>query len=322
MLRPQLRTRSYATVSSIPKRLSEHVQVVPSELDKLLLAQLSSGRRGSSPNLPHLIHQYTQESGRVLASSLPYESRPAAPRRCTFENNSRVYIIAHCASSRSTRTHKITVSSGFALAAEEGDLILTCAHTLEEARTCQSQIRRSPLLQEADVSSGSFLVSEVEGSICVEPVSNIVSAIPRSDILVMRSASSNHRTFPVSPYPATRDTAIRAHFVAHNCPQEHGWTPWMGGTWSKWVRGTILGYRDFAGRETEPGTYDSLSHLLFSQIPTPGSSGGPIVDEESGAVVGVVLGSRMDNRVEGIRGWGVPAEAVFEMFALPGLRKK
>jgi hypothetical protein len=107
----------------------------------------------------------------------------------------------------------------------------------------------------------------------------------------------------------------------------------VGGSWSKWVQGTVLGYRDFAGRETEvcditliscgdpdaskPGTYDSLSHMLFSALPTPGSSGGPIVDEESGAVVGVMLGTRMDNRVEGVRGWGVPSETIFEMFSSP-----
>lgn len=63
----------------------------------------------------------------------------------------------------------------------------------------------------------------------------------------------------------------------------------------------------------QPGTYDALSHLLFEPLPTGGSSGGPIVDEESGAVVGVVLGTRMDNSVEGIRGWGVPSETIFEV---------
>ena len=48
-------------------------------------------------------------------------------------------------------------------------------------------------------------------------------------------------------------------------------------------------------------------------LPTPGSSGGPIVDEENGAVVGVMLGTRMDSRVEGVRGWGVPSETIFEV---------
>jgi len=88
------------------------------------------------------------------------------------------------------------------------------------------------------------------------------------------------------------------------------------------VTGTVIGYRDFAGRETNPGTYDALSHLLFHPPPTAGSSGGPIIDEESGGVIGVMLGTRMDNAVEGLRGWGVPAETIFEMFSLPGLEGK
>lgn len=37
------------------------------------------------------------------------------------------------------------------------------------------------------------------------------------------------------------------------------------------------------------------------------------MDEESGAVVGVMVGTRMDNRVEGVRGWGRPAETIFEV---------
>ena len=53
--------------------------------------------------------------------------------------------------------------------------------------------------------------------------------------------------------------------------------------------------------------------MLFHPLPTPGSSGGPIVDENTGAVVGVMLGSRMDSSVEGMRGWGVPAETIFEV---------
>lgn len=56
--------------------------------------------------------------------------------------------------------------------------------------------------------------------------------------------------------------------------------------------------------------------MLFEPLPTAGTSGGPIVDEETGAVVGVILGTRMDNRVEGVRGWGSPAESIFEVSLL------
>jgi hypothetical protein len=53
--------------------------------------------------------------------------------------------------------------------------------------------------------------------------------------------------------------------------------------------------------------------MLFKPLPTAGSSGGPIVDEESGAVVGVILGMRMDSAAVGMQGWGVPAEAIYEV---------
>ncbi|KAF7339676.1 hypothetical protein MSAN_02182600 [Mycena sanguinolenta] len=301
--------RTYATVSaSLPTRIWEQL---PSDLDKVLLSSLST-RKG--PALRDLIQNYTEQSGHVLAPSLPYESRPPRQRRVTFDNGDSVVMIAHCALDKNGK-HAVTVSSGFALAVpgkpDDGPFILTCAHTLEE-------IRRSPLLADGgQVITGSFVVSGTGDSCSVHPVSSIVSAVPRSDILILQTESPVYPTLPVSPYPVHRDTAIRAHFVTHQRPEEPGWTPWLGGSWSKWVRGIVLGYRDFTGRETQPGTYDSLSHMLFSPLPTPGSSGGPIVDEESGAVVGVVLGTRMDNRVEGVRGWGVPSETIFEMFSLP-----
>jgi len=92
--------------------------------------------------------------------------------------------------------------------------------------------------------------------------------------------------------------------------------------WSKWVECTVLGYRDFSGREAMPGTYDALSHMHFHPLPTTGSSGGPIVDESTGAVVGVMLGTQMNSSIEGVCGWGVPAETIFEMFSLPGVKLK
>ncbi|KAF8213319.1 hypothetical protein K438DRAFT_1565602 [Mycena galopus ATCC 62051] len=320
--RPRISRKTYATVSStIPttRAGTDSLPAVPSELDKVLLSSLSTCK---GPTLRDLILHYTERSGHVLASSLPYESRPAHHRRVDFDGDGSVVMIAHCARDYTTGKHAVTVSSGFALAVpgkpDDRSFILTCAHTLEEARARQVfEQCMLTVVKDPPVSSGSFLVSGVGESLSVHPLSAVVSSIPRSDIILLQGDSPTLPTLPVSPYPAARDTAIRAHFVTHERPKEPGWTPWVGSSWSKWVRGTVLGYRDFSGRETQPGTYDSLSHMLFSPLPTPGSSGGPIVDEESGAVVGVVLGTRMDNRVEGVRGWGVPSETIFEMFGLP-----
>lgn len=53
--------------------------------------------------------------------------------------------------------------------------------------------------------------------------------------------------------------------------------------------------------------------MHFQPLPTTGSSGGPIIEESTGAVVGVMLGTQMYSSIEGMRGWGVPAEAIFEV---------
>ena len=33
--------------------------------------------------------------------------------------------------------------------------------------------------------------------------------------------------------------------------ERDGWTPWVAGTWRKWIKGTVAGYRDYAGREAK-----------------------------------------------------------------------
>lgn len=95
--------------------------------------------------------------------------------------------------------------------------------------------------------SGSFIISAEE----IVPVSAIVSALPHSDLLLLSCPQSSLKSLSVSPYPAQIGASIRAHLVSHLQPTESGWNPWIRGTWSKWVSGTVHGYRDRTGREAK-----------------------------------------------------------------------
>ena len=101
--------------------------------------------------------------------------------------------------------------------------------------------------------SGSFLISGTHDSPRFHPVSAIHSALHKADLLLLSASTPGLSlpTLPVSPYPVHPGAAIRAHFVTDKQPEEDGWRPWIGHTWSKWVKGTVLGYRDFAGREAK-----------------------------------------------------------------------
>ena len=109
--------------------------------------------------------------------------------------------------------------------------------------------------------SGSLIVSGSPQSPIYHSVTSIPSSLPRADLLLLNSSQSTDNsvripTLPVSPYPAQPGANIRAHFVAYSNkePEGEGWKPWISdGAWSKWVKGKVTGYRDFAGREAKVG---------------------------------------------------------------------
>jgi hypothetical protein len=122
-------------------------------------------------------------------------------------------------------------------------------------------------------SSGSFIVSRSknENLVVLHPVSSVVSSLHRRDLLLLSKTGPPMKTFPISPYPAQPNAAVRAHFVLDTPPDEPGWKPWIGGLWSKWVNGSVIGYRDFAGRVAQvrhgPRNVIYRVSLLFSQAP-------------------------------------------------------
>lgn len=127
-------------------------------------------------------------------------------------------------------------------------------------------------------SSGSYILSSLPNSntTLAHPITSVLSSLHRSDLLLLCASSnstasgaplSKLASFPVSPYPAQPGTPIRAHFHSATRPQldgddGEGWEPWIGGSWAKWVKGAVLGYRDFTGREAQV----RLSPRLFGLI--------------------------------------------------------
>lgn len=174
-------------------------------------------------------------------------------------------------------------------------------------------------------------------------VTKLLSSAPRSDVIVLETQptipSRRLRPLPLTPFPVYTDTPVLTHlfgspkppavqhsiartkFVQRRDDADEVEMPieWLDShAWRRWGSGVMLGYRSYTGLELEAGISSVLPHILTSILPTSGSSGGPLVNGENGCVVGMISGRRMDNRVEGERGWGCSSEGIFEMFALPG----
>lgn len=231
------------------------------------------------PALSILFNQYDQRDGRVLDHTLPYESRPPADRKAACSTSSDdpedVLMVAHAAQDRSG-CETVTYSSGFLVdvpgSPGEQATLVTCAHTLEEVSFswspldyCQwtSSNRSSKICSRTQSSrtssprtSGSLIISGTPAAPAFHPVSAVLSTLHRSDLLVLSISPQEHarrlRTLPLSPYPVQVGTHIRAHFATEHPPTlSDGWVPWVGGMWRKWMSGTVVGYRDFAGREAK-----------------------------------------------------------------------
>lgn len=291
-------------------------QQAVSKLDKFLLSTLETSNVRSN-RTASLVEQYHDNRGRELKLDLV---QPESIRRLNVDPDTcPIYLVVHAAQNGSQS--KVCFSSGFKLEVRGGQepTILTCAHTLEE-------IHFSSILDSPATISNTFILRD-DGTRHL--VKGIPSSMPRHDLLLVSPEEElplqMDGAFPVSFYPAQVGTKIAAHFIVDYRPEleAEGWVPCFNGfLLRKWVHGEIVGYRDFAGNEAKPGTYDSLAHMFFSAIPTPGSSGGPVIDLESGSIIGVIRGSRLDNQVVGLRGWATSCESIYEMFRLPGIASR
>ena len=229
---------------------------------------------------------------------------------------------------------------------QEQQMVLTCAHTLEAiAPTLQARLAASGGTH-ASIPSGSFVIAS---SGHVFPVHSVASSLPAHDLLLLRlapdalrdpayapststsapastaapSKAPRLKSLPISPYPARVGSKVA--LCLFESPV---------GRARKWQEGTVTEYKDPIGRVAEvrflvsclswpalpltlrwaqTGTYDELFSMSFTALPTPGSSGGALVDTTTGAVVGVVRGAQAAYGDKQQRGFATPAEKVFEV---------
>jgi hypothetical protein len=150
-------------------------------------------------------------------------------------------------------------------------------------------------------------------------LTGVASSLPLVGLVLFTARRPRRplQPLPLSHIPAPAGTALACHSL-HDLSLPHAgssapYRAFLPGLTSAFVHGAVRGYTDPRGREAEPGTYDALHRLLFSPHPSASlSRGGPLVDASTGAVVGVVGGARLNFDSTPL-GWGVPAEAIFEV---------
>ncbi|GAA5935069.1 hypothetical protein JCM3775_004692 [Rhodotorula graminis] len=302
------------------------------------LAQLSQRGAAASTgvDLHTLLRQHREREGTVLSdATLSYEPTPGPSRRVRLDGRAGsasggggsgvvdeqdgTVVVAHVLGGKEPR---VSVCSGFALgksAGGEGQLILTAAHTLES-------LQKSLHATDPVVPSATFVLAS---SGHVWTCSSLASSSSSADVLLLRlstspiNASSSAptpplRTLPINPYPPPPSSEVALHTYIN--PLSRLRRKLAREPERAWTRGRIAEYKDGMGRTAEVGTYDELAAMWLDCHPTEGSSGGPVVDCESGSVVGVTRGSTHAHGERGAYGFATPAERIFELFRLPGFK--
>ncbi|GAA5926907.1 hypothetical protein JCM1841_000364 [Sporobolomyces salmonicolor] len=284
-------------------------------------------------DLPSLVRQSKEKAGKIAEGlQLPYEPTPGPSRRVRLDGNAGavepgpaeeqdgVVVVAHVIGEQ----NRVSVCSGFAVGAAaegKGQMVLTCAHTLDG----MEQYLRS---RDSSASPSATFILTSTGHIYT--VSSLISSLPASDLLLLRLSSSPvHspatsltcpplRSLPINPYPSPTSTPISVHRYLN--PLSRLRRKLQRLPERDWAEGTIVEYKDSIGRTAETGTYDDLANMWLDCTPTPGSSGGPVVDRQTGSVVGVTRGSTHKYGERTQYGFATPAERILDMFAIPGFK--
>ncbi|WWC88257.1 uncharacterized protein L201_003164 [Kwoniella dendrophila CBS 6074] len=266
--------------------------------------------------LPSGSHRFNL--GRTLPHILPYEPYPNRTRRADSTETSDIQagdgivVVVHLVQDSASKFIDYVVSSGFAIdpqGQDDGKMVVTCSHTLDQIST-----------KYPDKPIHSFILPSTPDPTPIPITSFPSSSI--SDLLICtlpKSPTINQlRSLPVSPFPVYKGQKVLVHKYGTTTTSTSG-IPWIKNILRReWKTAEMFGYRNYGWREVQPGTSSALPYITFSTRPSPGSSGGPIIDAISGSVVGIVSGSRTLSAVKGERGYGSSAENIFELFTLPG----
>ena len=247
-----------------------------------------------------LLEQLNSNANLQLPHILPYEHTGRKSLTTPSDLQHGILTIAHILPSK----NQVVLASGFAIL--DGGLIVTCAHTFYQAarHLCSS---------EADQQSQSIVITHEGELIGIETVE---SHLIISDLVFLKLQQERKIiSLAVDPYPAPVSTSLLSYnfSTASLSPASlptisHSWQP-----------AKVLFYQGRCGQEAVSGTYDELTSMMYSHPPSDGSSGGPIINEETKSVVGIVRGSEVTYTNRKRIGFAIPSEALFEAFKLPGM---
>lgn len=258
-LRSQHGYASQRYTSSTVSKEHEEVHDVSPNIEKLdrYLEEISRGLAQQRLTTIHdLYQQYLNEAGNVINRVVPYEERPHAAKRadashddCAYSNELEgdgLVLVVHAQLDASlSHLEKTTVCSGFVVNAStnhsnQGDTIVTCAHTLEEVRALlyafqlhstdhylqiSRHLKRNTNITNDPHYTFSFIIP-ANGQ--PRPVTRLLSSMPRSDVIVLESqpsttspsTSKRLRSLPLTPFPVYPGTRILTHLFGSPDPPE------------------------------------------------------------------------------------------------------
>ena len=250
-----------------------------------------------------LLEQLKSRADLQLSHTLPYYNPVTEPKnridRLILQHG--IVTIAHVLPAE----NQVVIASGFGI--HHGELIVTCAHPFYQAGAILSKNNV------ANDQSQSLIITHQGELVSVEAIK---THLVLSDLVLLTlDEGKKVNPLPIDPFPPPISTSLISYeFISASILDKT--TPMVSADWKS---ANVLYYRDQNGHEAESGTYDQLSCLLYSHMPTLGSSGGPILNKDTNTVVGIIRGNEMNYSLRKQIGFATPSECLFEAFQLPGM---